>query len=82
MKQASDHLSVDLSKTKSSHLDGNQLRGGDLIYRTPLNPAADGNTVEVHYEQQEFGKESGRYMATLQFIEGRIGSIRRALRGE
>ena len=31
MKQASDHLSVDLSKTKSSHLDGNQLRGGDLF---------------------------------------------------
>ena len=82
MKQTSDQLNVNLSKTQSSHLDSGHIRGGDLIYRTPLNPAADGNTVEVHYEQQEFGKESSRYMATLQFIEGRIGSIRRALRGE
>ena len=82
MKQTSDQLNVNLSKTQSSHFDAGHISGDDLIYRTPLNPAADGNTVEVHYEQQEFGKESSRYMATLQFIEGRIGSIRRALRGE
>jgi flagellar basal-body rod protein FlgB len=53
-----------------------------LVYRNPLNPSADGNTVELSVQQSEFGKESARYTATMQFIENRIGGVRRALRGE
>jgi flagellar basal-body rod protein FlgB len=82
MSQTKNDMRVELDRTEGGHLEDRSMKNANLIFRTPLNPAADGNTVEVHYEQSEFGKESGRYMATLQFIEGRIGSIRRALRGE
>ena len=73
-------LSIKLSQ--SGHINGTSSRQAGLVYRTPNNPSADGNTVELNYEQAQFGKESARYSATLQFLENRIGGIRRALRGE
>ena len=73
-------LSIKLSQ--SGHMSGTSSRQAGLVYRTPNNPSADGNTVELNYEQAQFGKESARYSATLQFLENRIGGIRRALRGE
>ena len=57
-------------------------RPNQVLYRQPLNPSLDGNTVELSVQQAEFGKESTRYTATMQFIENRIGGVRRALRGE
>jgi len=73
-------FSIKLSQP--GHMNSSNLRNPALIFRTPSNPAADGNTVELNYEQAQFGKESARYTATLQFLENRIGGIRRALRGE
>ena len=76
---------VSLEQTHGAHMKHRSLSsigGAEIIYRNPMNPAADGNTVEAHYEQSEFGKETARYMATVQFIENRIGGIRRAFRGE
>ena len=73
-------FSIKLSQP--GHMNSKNSRNPALIFRTPNNPAADGNTVELNYEQAQFGKESARYTATLQFLENRIGGIRRALRGE
>ena len=73
-------FSIKLSQP--GHMTSTNSRNPALIFRTPNNPAADGNTVELNYEQAQFGKESARYTATLQFLENRIGGIRRALRGE
>ncbi len=73
-------FSIKLSQPE--HMNSTNSRNPTLIFRTPNNPAADGNTVELNYEQAQFGKESARYTATLQFLENRIGGIRRALRGE
>lgn len=53
-----------------------------LMYRVPLNAAFDGNTVELSIEQANFGKAAANYQATLNFLENRIGGIRKALRGE
>ncbi len=72
----------DMATTHKSHIDAGKLGKDGLVYRNPLNPAADGNTVELSVQQSEFGKESTRYTATMQFIENRIGGVRRALRGE
>ena len=73
-------FSIKLSQP--GHMNSTNSRNSALIFRTPNNPAADGNTVQLNYEQAQFGKESARYTATLQFLENRIGGIRRALRGE
>jgi flagellar basal-body rod protein FlgB len=53
-----------------------------MRYRTPFNSSFDGNTVEISVEQAQFGRAAGDYQATLQFLENRIGGIRKALKGE
>ena len=73
---------ANLNRTNQSHMESRAVSGNYEVFRNPVNSAADGNTVELHHQQMEFGKESSRYLATVQFIENRIGGIRRALKGE
>jgi len=51
-------------------------------YRVPVMPSLDGNTVELSTEQTLFAENAVQYRATLAFLEGRINTIRRALKGE
>jgi len=51
-------------------------------FRVPLQPSLDGNTVELSTEQTLFAENAVQYRTTLSFLEGRIGTIRRALKGE
>jgi flagellar basal-body rod protein FlgB len=53
-----------------------------LKFRVPFNSATDGNTVEMSVEQAQYAKATADYQATLMFLENRISSIRKALRGE
>jgi flagellar basal-body rod protein FlgB len=48
----------------------------------PFNSSFDGNTVEINVEQAQFGKAAADYQTTLNFLENRIGGIRKALKGE
>ena len=79
---ASSSRYIDLQKTNSGHMESSDSGRGFEVFRIPINASPDANTVELHHQQSEFGKESGRYLATVQFIENRVGGIRRALRGE
>ena len=51
-------------------------------YRVPLQPSADGNTVELSVEQTLFAENAIQYRTTLSFLQGQVSSIRRALKGE
>lgn len=52
------------------------------LYRVPVQPSADGNTVELTTEQTAFAENAVAYQTTLSFLNGRINQITRALRGE
>ena len=54
----------------------------NTLYRVPLQPSADGNTVELTTEQTAFAENAVAYQTTLSFLNGRIGQITRALKGE
>jgi flagellar basal-body rod protein FlgB len=56
--------------------------GGAVKYRVPTNPSMDGNTVELSTEQTAFAENAVQYQSTLAFLNGRIGQITRALKGE
>ena len=81
-KMMSKEMGGVLNNTHSNHIGGVADAKMNYIYRVPVNPSENGNTVETNYEQAQFGRESTRYAATLQFLESRVGGIRRALRGE
>ena len=72
-----------LLTTQANHLAGLDADASTTaLYRTPLQPSLDGNTVDVATEQAAFGENSNRYLASLTFLNGRIRGLMTALRGE
>ena len=51
------------------------------VYRTPLQPAADGNTVDLQVEQAQFADSALHYQASLSFIDGRLRALMAAFSG-
>jgi flagellar basal-body rod protein FlgB len=62
--------------------ENGQSIDGATRYRAPLQPSLDGNTVELVNEQMEFTENALAYRASLQFMKGRVDTLRRALKGE
>jgi flagellar basal-body rod protein FlgB len=64
--------------------EGSNDRGIDAAtkYRVPTQTSMDGNTVELNNEQTAFAENAVQYQTTLSFLNGRIGQITRALKGE
>ncbi len=60
----------------------NQAATAAMGYRIPLQPALDGNTVELSTEQTLFAENAVKYQTTLSFLESRLNTITRALKGE
>ena len=68
-----------------------RVQGGDSLdaalgenagYRVPLQPSMDGNTVELSTEQTLFAENAVGYSTTLSFLEGRVATLTRAIKGE
>lgn len=53
-----------------------------LMYRIPLQPSADGNTVDVQAEQAQFTQNAIRHQASFTFLDGTIKNLLSAIRGE
>jgi flagellar basal-body rod protein FlgB len=59
-----------------------QAADAAVAYRMPVTPSLDGNTVELSTEQTLFAENAVQYRTTLAFLEGRISTLKRALKGE
>jgi flagellar basal-body rod protein FlgB len=76
-------IDFDRALSLASRGYGAEQAGNEAIaYRVPVNPSIDGNTVELNTEQTLFAENAMQYRTTLSFLEGRISTIRRALKGE
>ena len=53
-----------------------------LLFRRPTMPSLDGNTVELAREQVAIAENAVAYSATLSFVQGKVNTITRALKGE
>ena len=76
---------IDFSAALKSRLDGasaDQAAGSATVYRVPVMPTMDGNTVEMATEQTAFAENAVGYSATLSFIQGRIDTLTRAMKGD
>ena len=56
--------------------------GNKMLFREPINPSLDGNTVELSVEQMDFSENVTRYQTTLTFLNNRIIGLMSAIRGE
>lgn len=71
-------------RTHERHMNasGNTGANPEPMYRMPSQPSLDGNTVETQREHAEFMDNAIRYQASLNFLDGRIRSLRTAIRGQ
>lgn len=72
-----------LTRTHAAHLSTSGTPGNvEPMYRLPTQPSLDGNTVESQREHAEFMDNAMRYQASLNLLDGRINSLRTAIRGQ
>lgn len=77
------HESIAMTQTSELHKKAWQEPGdiGRTMYRIPHQAAMDGNTVEMNVEQAKFSENALKYRASLAFLDGKIRTLRYALKG-
>lgn len=75
LKNATDNSSmakqsVSLSLTSNKHIEGKAIPfdDGQLLYRVPDQPSADGNTVDMDRERVNFADNAMKYQSGLTFL--------------
>jgi len=75
-----------LKTTHSKHIKTGGVEMGnlstELLYRNPLQPSVDGNTVDSQLEKSEFSQNAIQYQASVKFVTGKIKSLLTAIKGE
>jgi flagellar basal-body rod protein FlgB len=75
---------ADLRTSHALHIAGagSTVAGEEALFRAPIQPSIDGNTVDPQTERSAFLDNALRYQASLQFLDRRIRGLMSALRGE
>jgi flagellar basal-body rod protein FlgB len=76
--------SVSLAATSPLHAQGSASTssGLPLSFRVPLQPSADGNTVDEQVEQAAFADAAMHYQASLSFLNGEVKGLLTAITGQ
>ena len=65
-----------LATSNAAHLPGStQESTARLLYRNPVQPSADGNTVEMDIERAQFSENAVQYEAGVTFISSQIKTL-------
>lgn len=72
-----------LATTSPGHLQGASGSSGParLMYRTPVQDAVDGNTVDMDVERSAFSENAIQYQAGLTFITHHLKMLMSAVQG-
>lgn len=74
---------IDFNAALDARLAGNRGHAdAGRVWRTPTLASLDGNTVELNREQVAFAENAVAYSATLSFVQSKVNTITRALKGE
>lgn len=81
---AGTSAAVPMTKTSPMHLDGNSgasVMGAPVMYRKPVQPSADGNTVDMDVERAQFADNALRYEASVRFVSEQMKQMLTAIQG-
>ncbi len=82
-EQVGQQDSLALKTTDGQHLPQGEMQSADaLLYRSPLQPAVDGNTVETQREIAEFSKNAMDFQASFSFLNSKFKGLTSAIKGE
>jgi flagellar basal-body rod protein FlgB len=91
LAEARGHSSSGLASSAQRHLSASGASASasasavstvQLQWRTPDQPALDGNTVDLDRERAQFAENSLRYEATLRFINHDVRTMLSAITGQ
>lgn len=71
-------------QTSPAHMAGaagESIMGAPVMYRRPLQPSADGNTVDMDVERAQFADNALRYEASVMFVSAKLKGILSAIQG-
>ena len=72
---------VQTSPTHMAGVTGESIMGAPVMYRRPLQPSADGNTVDMDVERAQFADNALRYEASVMFVSAKLKGILSAIQG-
>jgi flagellar basal-body rod protein FlgB len=75
---------LQVAVTSPQHLagaSGESVMGAPVMYRKPLQPSADGNTVDMDVERAQFADNALRYEASVKFVSDEAKDVLAALQG-
>ena len=73
-----------VAQTSPLHLEGQSggsIMGSPALFRRPVQPSADGNTVDMDIERAQFADNALRYEASVKFISDDIKELMQAIQG-
>jgi len=79
---AGTDAALPVAQTSPMHLQGNTSLanlGGQVMYRKPVQPSADGNTVDMDVERAQFADNGLRYEASVRFVSDELKDIQAAI---
>ncbi len=83
LQQAQSGQSFGLSLTNEHHIRSEVSSSGALKYRVPNQAdTGDGNTVDIQQERSNFLENGLQYQASLEFLNGRIAGLLKAIKGD
>lgn len=73
-----------LQTTQDNHIQGNSgMAGGqELLYRTPMQPSLDGNTVDSQIELAAYMRNAMDFQASFQFLNSKFQGLSAAITGK
>ncbi|MFT5007705.1 MAG: flagellar basal-body rod protein FlgB [Reinekea sp.] len=71
-----------VGQTNSRHIGASSSDAWESLYRSPLQPSPDGNTVDENIENTEFTTNAMAYNASFEFLNGKFKGLTGALRGD
>ncbi|MAL98383.1 flagellar basal body rod protein FlgB [Hydrocarboniclastica marina] len=85
LNQASNNQ-MKMQTTQGNHLTGSAGAAGapdqELLYRTPLQPSLDGNTVDSQMELSAYMRNAMDFQSSFQFLNSKFQGLSRAIKGE
>jgi flagellar basal-body rod protein FlgB len=54
----------------------------ELMYRNPLQPSLDGNTVEEQVEMSRYAQNTMDFQASFQILNGKFKGLSKAIKGD
>ena len=74
---------VNLDRTHQRHMKSSLGSVfSDKLYRIPIQPSTDGNTVDTQLEQSNYMRNAIEFQASFTFLNGRFRGLSAAIRGD